>query len=126
MIFLDVEDLLQIATRDLGGPPQLRDRGLLEAAVARPQASYLGEALYPTLALQGAALMHSIAKNHALVDGNKRLAVSALAGFLWFNGMVLDFDDDDLFRFVLDVASGAIEHVEDIAAWIEAHSRPRR
>jgi death-on-curing protein len=126
MIFLDVDDLLQIATRYLGSPPMVRDRGLLDAACARPQSTYQGEPLYPTVALQGAALMHSIAKNHALVDGNKRLALSALAGFLWLNGYVLEFEDDELFDFVLDVANGVIDDVESIAEQIEAHIQPRR
>ena len=126
MIFLDVDDLLQITTRYLGGAPMVRDRGLLEAACARPQSTYQGTALYPTPALQGAALMHSIAKNHALVDGNKRLAISALAAFLWLNGYRLEFTNDDLFVFVLDVANGVVDDIETIATWIEARVQSRR
>ena len=75
MIYLDVEDLLYIAERAVGGVVAVRDLGLLEAAAARPQASAFGEVAYPSLHAQAAALLHSIVGNHALVDGNKRLGL---------------------------------------------------
>jgi len=81
VIFLDVEDLLHIAERATGAPVEVRDIGLLEAAAARPRASAFGADAYPTLHHKAAALLHSIVKNHALVDGNKRLGLAAVIAF---------------------------------------------
>lgn len=102
--FLDVEDLLALI-RDLGAGP-VRDLGLLEAAAARPRASLFGEDAYPTLALKGAALMHSLVRNHALVDGNKRIGFLACLVFLDINGVEVDVPDDTAFTLVMDVATG--------------------
>jgi len=121
MIYHDLDDLLHLAALILAGEPPVRDLGLLESAISRPQASYLGEQLYPTVALKAAALMHSIAKNHALVDGNKRLALSGMHTFLWMNGYRLTMTNDEAFVFTKQVASGAIDDVETIAAAIDAH-----
>jgi death-on-curing protein len=126
VIYLDVDDLLHIGGRVLGGSPMVRDLGLLEAACARPKASYAGAELYPTLETKAASLIHSIAKNHALVDGNKRLATTTLIAFLGINGAELTFDNDELYRFALAIASGALDDVESIALEIAAHIRPRR
>ncbi len=100
--------------RDLGAGP-VRDIGLLDAATARPRSSAFGQDAYPTLALKAAALLHSVARNHALVDGNKRLAWLATVVFLDINGHLVDLTDDAAFDLVMDVAQGAAE-VEDIAA----------
>jgi death-on-curing protein len=75
VIYLAVEDLLHVAARILGNV-EMRDIGLLESAAARPAASPFSEDAYPTIHEKAAALMHSIASNHALVDGNKRLALA--------------------------------------------------
>jgi death-on-curing protein len=125
VIYLKVEHLLHIAERVLGGAPLVRDLGLLEAACARPQASYGGAELYPSLPLKAAALMHSIAKNHALVDGNKRLATTSLIAFVGINGFELDFDNSGLYDFALEVAEGKLDDVESIATQLEAHLRRR-
>lgn len=111
--FLDVEDLLAL-TRDLGAGP-VRDLGLLEAAAARPRASLFGEDAYPTLALKGAALLHSLVPNHALVDGNKRIGFLACLVFLDLNGVEVDVSDDEAFAVVMDVATG----VADLAEIVE-------
>ena len=121
MIYLDLDDLLHVAAIILAGEPTVRDLGLLESALARPGASYFGDEFYPTISLKAAALMHSIAKNHALVDGNKRLALSAMHSFLWMNGHRLTMTNDEAFVFTKRVASGDLDAVEDIAAEIEAH-----
>jgi hypothetical protein len=71
---LTVEQALRIARVAFGGPPDVRDMGLLESAVHRPRANVLGQDAYPDLLTKAAALMHSPARNHTLVDGNKRLA----------------------------------------------------
>jgi death on curing protein len=114
---LTVEQALRIARIATGGPVEVRDVGLLDAAVNRPRASVLGQDAYPELFTKAAALMHSLARNHALVDGNKRLAWLATYVFLAKNGVELDPDDDDAYDLVIAVASG---QVDDVAALAEA------
>lgn len=111
--YLDLEDLLGL-TRALGVGP-VRDLGLLDSAAARPRSNAFGENAYPSLDLKAAALLHSIARNHALVDGNKRLAWLATVVFLDLNDQTPDLDDDAAFDLVMDAAQGTVE-VEEIAA----------
>ena len=120
MIGLTTADLLHIAERTLGAPPEVRDLGLLESAAARPFASAFGEDAYPDLETKAGALLHSIAKNHALVDGNKRLALAALAVFLGINGRRLTWTNDEAYAFVISVAAGELREVDQIAAGIRA------
>ena len=117
-LFLDVEDLLAIA--GALGTPQLRDAGLLAAAAARPQASVFGEDAYPGIHEKAAALMHSLARNHALVDGNKRLAWVATRLFYRLNDSDLQMPPDAAYEMVLAVARGELE-VAAIAATLERH-----
>jgi len=72
MIYLTLEELLHVVERTLG-EALVRDHGLLESALARPQTSVFGDDAYPTVEEKAAALLHSIARNHALVDSNERL-----------------------------------------------------
>ena len=111
--YLDLEDLLALAA-DLGAGP-VSDHGLLESAVARPRTTVFREDAYPGLADKAAALLHSICKNHGLVDGNKRLAWLATDVFLRINGVVLEMRDDDAFDLVMSVADGSAA-AADIAA----------
>ncbi len=110
--YLDLEDLLRM-TRDLRAGP-IRDLGLLDSTAARPRSSAFGEDAYPTLALKAAALLHSIARNHALVDGNKRLSWLGTAVFLDINGHRPGLSDDAAFGLVMQVADGTVD-VEEIA-----------
>jgi len=106
--YLTIDDLLEIAggvLDDVG----VRDLGLLASAAGRPQATVFGEDAYPTLAEKAAALMHSIARNHALVDGNKRLAWAAARVFCLLNGRDLAFAVDDAEALVLGVATGDLD-----------------
>jgi death on curing protein len=105
--YLDLEDLLSM-TRALGAGP-VRDVGLLDAAVARPRSSAFGEDAYPTLELKAASLLHSIVRNHALVDGNERLAFLAVVVFLDLNGAYPALSDDEAFDLVIDAATGAAD-----------------
>jgi len=81
VICLNIEELLHVAERVLG-EVAVRDVGLLEAASGRPQATAFGQDAYPDLVTKAAALMHSLARNQALVDGNKRLALAGSLAFL--------------------------------------------
>ncbi len=114
--YLTVEQALRIARAAVGGPVHVRDVGLLESAVHRPRASVLGQDAYPDVLTKAAALLHSLAGNHPLVDGNKRLAWLATYVFLAKNEIMLDADDDAAFELVVSVASGSITDVEQIAA----------
>src|ERR1700743_3404655 len=98
----------------------VRDHGLLASAAARPRTSAFGEDAYPTFAGKAAALMHSIARNHALVDGNKRLAWAATRIFCLLNGRDLVFTVDEAEELVQSVARGELE-VSEIAASVETH-----
>lgn len=117
---LDLEDLLGLV-RALGAGP-VRDIGLLDSAAARPRSSAFGEDAYPSLALKSAALLHSIARNHALVDDNLRLAWLASVVLLDLNGHEPDLDDDAAFDLVMDAATGTAD-VEEIAERMRV--RPR-
>ena len=125
MIFLELDDLLHIARRTLDTDPVVRDHGLLESALARPQASAFGQDAYPTLDQKAGALLHSLARNHALIDGNKRLALAATIAFLGINGQELTFSNDDAYDFVIAVAKGDLDDVAEIAAVLSAHTAPR-
>lgn len=117
---LTLEEALAIASGTLGGPPDLRDVGLLEAALARPRTSVFGEDAYPTLHQKAAALLQSIVLNHPLIDGNKRLGFAATAVFLDINGAPLTLDDESqAYDLVIDVVTGELSSVEDIAEAIE-------
>jgi death-on-curing protein len=113
---LTVEQALRIARVAVGGPIRVRDVGLLEAAVHRPRASVLGQDAYPDLLTKAAALLHSLAPNHPLVDGNKRLAWLATYVFLAKNDVVLDPGDDEAYALVVAVAGGTRDDVAEIAA----------
>jgi death-on-curing protein len=112
---LTTEQALRIARSAVGGPVEVRDLGLLDAAVHRPRASVLGQDAYPDLLTKAAALLHSLARNHPLVDGNKRLAWLATYVFCAKNGVELDPADDAAYDLVMAVASGATDDVGEIA-----------
>jgi death on curing protein len=111
--YLTTEALL-LLTRRLGVGP-VRDLGLLDSSAARPRSSAFGENAYPSIDLKAAALMHSVAANLCLVDGNKRLAFLATVVFLDINGYDVDLTDDEAFALTMDVACGALRDVPEIA-----------
>jgi death-on-curing protein len=117
--YLSVEDLLEIASGVIG-EVTVRDLGLLASAAARPQASAFGAAAYPTFLEQAAALMHSLSRNHALVDGNKRLAWAATRVFCLLNGSDLVFTVDEAEQLVVAVASGELD-VPELAQRLAEH-----
>ncbi|MEY4019395.1 MAG: hypothetical protein RLZZ590_695 [Actinomycetota bacterium] len=101
----------------------VRDIGLLEGALSRPRASVFGEDAYPTLELKAAALMHSVVKNHALVDGNKRSSWFLLNNFVELNGFLIVSAQREAFEFILAVATDELT-LEQIAAWISDRLTP--
>jgi death-on-curing protein len=125
VIFLDLEELLHVATVTLGVEPEVRDVGLLQSALARPQASAFGEDAYPTIHQKTAALLHPLARDHALVDGNERLALAATVAFYGVNGVRLTLTNDEAYELVVVVASGRPEDVPTIAAVLETHTELR-
>lgn len=116
MIFLDLDALLHVARRTLGYAPVVRDHGLLESALARPQATAFGDDAYDGIHEKAAALLHSLARNHALVDANKRLALAATLAFYGMNGLRLTLTNDEAYALVMRVATGELEDVRAIAA----------
>lgn len=114
--YLDLDDLLVIGRDAVGGEVVVRDYGLLESALARPQATVFGADAYLDLHTKAAALLHSLARNHALVDGNKRLAWLATYVFLDVNGRRVTATNDEVIEFVLAVAAGELDDVAAIAA----------
>ena len=120
MIYLTLSELLHVAERTLGPVVLVRDHGLLESALARPQAIAFGLDAYDTLEAKAGALLHSLARNHALVDGNKRLALAASIAFLGLNGYRLTLTNDEAYTLVMEVASGLLDDVADIADRIRA------
>lgn len=125
MIYLTLPELLHVAERALGGEPKIRDHGLLAAAAARPQATAFGADAYPDLDAKAAALLHSLARNHALVDGNKRLALAAVLAFYGVNGRRLILTNDEAYELIVAVAAGQLDSVDDIAARLRAATEDR-
>ena len=109
--------LHQALLRAFGGRRGLRDRGALDASLARPFATFDGEDLYPDAASKAAALMHSLVSNHPFVDGNKRVGAAAAELFLEVNGWSLHAGDDDLEGITLAVARGEVA-AEELAIWL--------
>ncbi|CAN5724812.1 MAG: type II toxin-antitoxin system death-on-curing family toxin [Actinomycetota bacterium] len=108
--YLSLEHLFGLV-RALGAGP-VRDVGLLESAAARPRTSLFGEDAYPSIEGKAAALLHSLARNHPLVDGNKRLAWLATTVFLDLNGYRVGIDHDGAFDLVMAAAQGEIDAPE--------------
>ena len=118
--YLDLDDLVLLATGLLGEPPPIRDLGLLGAAAARPRTTAFGEDAYPDLWTKAAALLHSIVNNLPLVDGNKRLGWLACAVFLDLNGIdPTTATNDDVVELVTAVAASDIE-LDDLTARLQA------
>ncbi|WP_026877597.1 type II toxin-antitoxin system death-on-curing family toxin [Jiangella gansuensis] len=121
--YLSLEDVLAAADEIFGHPAEIRDLGLLDSAGHRPQASMFGADAYPDLPTKAAALLESLARNHPLVDGNKRLAWAATVVFLLDNGLsLLEVDQDEAYDFVIAVAEGRLE-LAVMASWLATHAK---
>ena len=124
MIYLSEAEILVLAG-EVVGEVLVRDHGLIASAVARPRASAFGEDAYPDLETKAAALLHSLARNHPFVDGNKRVSLMASAAFLWMNGVALTLTNDEAYDLVMAVATGEMAGLDEIAAVLRAGSEPR-
>jgi death on curing protein len=125
VIFLDLQALLHVARRAIGFEPEVRDYGLLESALARPQSSAFGRDAYPGVHEKTASLLHSLAQTHALVDGNKRLGLAATIAFYGLNGMRLTFTNDEAYDLVIHIASGRLDDAPEIASKLQRRTEPR-
>jgi death-on-curing protein len=121
IVYLDLQSVLLLAELILGVPPQVRDIGLLSSAVARPATVAFGMEAYQDVWTKAGALLQSLALNHALMDGNKRLAWVAARVFLDLNGMppvIVDVDRAE--AFVIHVVTHELDTVEEVANGLEA------
>ncbi len=121
--YLDLEDLLAAADAAVGGRAEVRDIGLLQAVVARPQAAAFGEEAYPDLDSKAAALLHGIVAGHPLVDGNKRLGWVVTRLFYRMNDADLRADRNAAYELIVAVAAGELRDVPDIARRLAAWRR---
>jgi death-on-curing protein len=119
-IYLDLKSALYVI-KVLGF--HVKDLGLLDSALARPQTSLFGEDAYPTLELKAAALAHSLTKNHALIDGNKRTSWALMVSFLFQNNFKHNFTANEGFELVLGLATDAVS-IQDAAELIRKHLVP--
>lgn len=119
--YLTLDDVVAVIQHLKVGP--IRDLGLLDSAVNRPRASAFGEDAYQTVELKAAALLHSMTKNHALVDGNKRTAWLSTTMFCDLNGLESSLGDDDAIQLLRDIASSEIDDIHTIADRLQLVTR---
>ncbi|HBK97666.1 MAG TPA: type II toxin-antitoxin system death-on-curing family toxin [Microcoleaceae bacterium UBA10368] len=113
--FISLEEVLELHDDQIssfGGTPGVRDEGLLESALAQPQATFGGQFLHPTIAAKAAAYLYHIAMNHPFIDGNKRSAFAVTDTFLRLNGFSLNLTDDRVYDLVMQVAEGRMTKEE--------------
>ena len=125
MKYITVKDVLllhNLAIDATGGSHGLRDLGLLESAVLRPEASFDGEELYPDIFLKAGALIHSLLRNHAFVDGNKRTSMFSAMTFLELNGYEFVSEQMEIVNFALKIENEKLS-VEEIADWLKTHTK---
>lgn len=121
--FLNVVELIIINEEIIGGDSRLRDVDLLESAVERPKSSAFGQDAYPTVVEKAAALFHSLSRNHAFMDGNKRTSVVATIVFLRLNGYRITWEPEEALAFILEVATGAHD-LPAITTWLQDNTAP--
>ena len=107
--------------RLFGGSAGLRDPAALESALMRPQIGY-----YNSLIEEAAALMESLANNHAFLDGNKRVAFFVTDTFLRMNGRFIDCENDDAYRFFMELFERGRFRMDELVGWLEEHVKPLR
>lgn len=126
--FLTLDEALAIHAHQIaryGGALGIRDRGLLESALAMPEATFAGERLHPSPAEQAAAYLFHLVKNHPFIDGNKRVGLACSLAFLRLNDIRVRASDDELVDLVVGVAEGRVSKA-DVAVFLSAHARPAK
>ena len=124
MKYLKVRDILllhELAINNYSGSHGLRDMGLLESAVGRPQQTYGGEELYPTAFLKAAALVHSLLLNHQFVDGNKRTAMFSVMTFMELNGYIMIAKEKEVVKCAMWIENKKPE-IEEISSWLKKNT----
>ena len=125
MIILSKEQVLMMHKQLItatGGSDGIRDEGMLDSALLNPFQSFGGEELYPSIQAKAAQLCFGLVKNHAMLDGNKRLGAHVMLVFLMLNGYELAYKQKELVDIILKLAAGE-KNVEDILRWIISHQK---
>lgn len=123
VVYITLDEVLAIhddMVERYGGSFGIRDLGLIQSAISRPQSSFGGQDLYPTVIDKASALFHSLIFNHAFVDGNKRTTLTSTARFLHLNGYELSAQDQELIDFPLRVENKHLD-IEEISKWLKEH-----
>lgn len=123
MIRLTKEQIILLHSQliqETGGSDGIRDEKLLESAIKTPFQSFGGEELYPSMQAKAARLCYGLVKNHAMVDGNKRIGAHAMLVFLAINGYELSYTQKELSDIILEAASGE-KNYEDVLQWLLEH-----
>ncbi|MEO6863508.1 MAG: type II toxin-antitoxin system death-on-curing family toxin [Microcoleus sp.] len=113
--FISIDEVLELDEDQIssfGGTSGVRDEGLLESALAQPQATFGRQLLHPTISEQAAAYLYHLAMNHPFIDGNKRTAFAVADTFLRLNGCTLNLTDDRAYDLVMQVARGTMTKEE--------------
>ncbi|MEH2417880.1 type II toxin-antitoxin system death-on-curing family toxin [Nostoc sp.] len=115
-----VVDIHQDEINSFGGTSGVRDEGLLDSALAQPQATFGGELLHPTIHEQAAAYLYHLAMNHPFIDGNKRTAFAVMDTFITLNGYSLNLSQEQAYNLVIRVVEKEIPK-EELSAFLELH-----
>ncbi|MBD0265116.1 MAG: type II toxin-antitoxin system death-on-curing family toxin [Tolypothrix sp. Co-bin9] len=121
--FLSISQVLDIHQDEInsfGGTSGVRDEGLLDSALAQPQATFGGELLHPTIGEQAAAYLYHLAMNHPFIDGNKRTAFAVMDTFITLNGYSLNLSEEQAYNLVIQVVQTQISK-EELSAFMELH-----
>lgn len=119
--FLSLDEVLELHADQIasfGGTAGVRDEGLLESALAQPQATFGGQLLHPTISEQAAAYLYHIAMNHPFIDGNKRTSFATIDTFVRLNGYALNITDEEAYNLVMEVVNGQMSKSE-LAGYLE-------
>ena len=128
MIKFDIDDmklLYGLVVQETGGSAGIRDNGLIEGSISNMYQTFGGVELYPTIEEKGAMLGFSLMKNHAFLDGNKRVSMLCMLTFLEVNGVRLGFSDDALYNLAIGLADGTLGY-ENFLEWIKRYGFPNR
>jgi death-on-curing protein len=119
MINIDlVKFFHNILIDQFGGSKGLRDHKALEAALSRPFTTFDGKDLYPSIIEKSAALVESLVKNHAFIDGNKRIGYVMMRFYLLENGFEITASQKEKYSFIIDISKGKLSFIQ-IKDWIE-------